>query len=231
MYTGPNIAKNGLVLCLDAGNIKSYPGTGTEWTDLSSHDNHATMYGSVPFSIDTFGCFDFATATGAASASSSLGFTFASNMIPRTGNFTLSCWVKNPNTSVGQVGLFSNAGGGDGYRFGVGRDAVYFLIGPDYTEGGIGYGTTLSDAIWYNITAVFNRTGASVVVFVNGAQYNSSSIPASQTQMQNNPPGLVRSACCSIYTGKLATFFVYNRDLSSSEILQNYIAHKTRYGL
>ena len=31
-----NIVTNGLILNLDAGNYKSYPGTGTIWTDLTS---------------------------------------------------------------------------------------------------------------------------------------------------------------------------------------------------
>jgi hypothetical protein len=36
MYAnGPKIVTDGLVLCLDAANSKSYPGTGTAWNDLS----------------------------------------------------------------------------------------------------------------------------------------------------------------------------------------------------
>lgn len=33
----PQIIRNGLVLCLDAANSKSYPGTGTTWSDLSGN--------------------------------------------------------------------------------------------------------------------------------------------------------------------------------------------------
>jgi hypothetical protein len=105
-----NIVENGLVLYLDAGTSTSYPGTGNTWIDLSGNGNTATMYGSVPFSTDVAPCFDFATATGADAANSSLGFTFGSNMIPTTGDFTFSCWIKNPNASTAQIGLFSNSG-------------------------------------------------------------------------------------------------------------------------
>jgi len=35
----PKIATDGLVLCLDAANVKSYPGTGTTWFDLSGRNN------------------------------------------------------------------------------------------------------------------------------------------------------------------------------------------------
>jgi hypothetical protein len=39
----PSIVMNGLVLCLDAGNSKSYPGSGTTWTDLSGNGNTGTL--------------------------------------------------------------------------------------------------------------------------------------------------------------------------------------------
>jgi len=38
-----NIVSNGLVLCLDAANTKSYPGSGTTWSDLSSNGNNGTL--------------------------------------------------------------------------------------------------------------------------------------------------------------------------------------------
>jgi len=46
---GPNIVKNGLVLSLDAGNVKSYPGSGTSWTDLSENGNTGTLTNGPTF--------------------------------------------------------------------------------------------------------------------------------------------------------------------------------------
>jgi hypothetical protein len=228
----PRIITDNLVLALDAGNTKSYPGSGTTWTDLSGSGNNATMYGSVPFSTDVAPCFDFATATGANAANSSLGFTFGSNMIQTTGDFTFSCWVKNPNASVGQTGLFSNSGGGDGYRFGVGLNGVYVLIGPTYTEFIIPFSSTLSSSLWYNVVAVFSRTTASILVYLNGVFQNSGSIPVSQTAFNGAAvPGLVRSACCEIYKGKLAGFSAHNKALTATEISQNYNALRSRFSL
>jgi hypothetical protein len=43
-FEGPaGIPTNGLQLWLDAGNLDSYPGTGTTWYDLSSQGNHMTL--------------------------------------------------------------------------------------------------------------------------------------------------------------------------------------------
>ena len=39
----PSIVMNGLVLALDAANSKSYPGSGTTWTDLSGNSNTGTL--------------------------------------------------------------------------------------------------------------------------------------------------------------------------------------------
>jgi len=209
------IVKNGLILDLDAAKKDSYPGTGTIWRDISGNRNNATMFGAVPFVNDVTSCFDFASATGINAANSSLGFTFGSNMIPRTGNFTLSCWIKNPNLS-NQTGLFSN-GGPDGYRFGINRTGAYYLIGPTYIEGQINFSSSLLTTLWYNVVAVFSRTTAQVLVYLNGVIQGVVNIPASQTIFQATAPGIVRSACCSIYTG--------------TEVLQNYNATKGRFGL
>jgi len=228
----PSIITSGLVLCLDAANRKSYPGSGTTWTDLSGRGNNATMFGSVPFETDVTSCFNFATATGANAANSSLGFTFVSNMIQTTGDFTFSCWVKNPNASVGQTGLFSNSGGGDGYRFGVGLNGIYVLIGPTYTEFVIPFSSTLSSSLWYNVVAVFSRTTASILLYLNGVFQNSGSIPVSQTAFNGaQVPGLVKSACCEIYTGKIAGFSAHNKALSAAEVQQNFNALRGRFGI
>jgi len=231
-YTPKIVTDSSLVLYLDAGNPKSYIGSGTDWNDLSGNGNNGTAYGSPPFSTDGRGCFDFSSVTGANSAAASLGFTFASNMVQTTGNFTFECWVKNPTNTSGQTGMFSNAGSGDGYRFGVGYDGVYCLIGPNYTEFGIGFASNLNSALWYHVVTTWDRTSAyRINLYRNGVYQNYGGIPTTQTAMQSGAPGIVRSPCCGLYTGKLAAMKVYNRLLTADEILQNYNSTKTRFGL
>ncbi len=233
-YVGPELITSGLVLALDASDKNSYPGSGTTWYDLSGGGYHATMYGSVPFGADGKGSFDFATVTGTFPSNATLGFTFTANMVPTTGNFTFNTWIKNPPTNSGQCGFFSNAGGADGYRFGIGKDAVYFLIGPTYTEAGVSFLGTLNSTSWYNVTAVFARGEATpqIRTYLNGVFQSSVNFPASQTAFTAYTPGMVRSPCCMpIYNGKVSTFSVYNRTLSTAEILQNYNVTKTRFGI
>jgi hypothetical protein len=225
----PQIVRDGLVLYLDAANIKSYPGTGTNWANLSSNNFNATMHGSVPFTTDITKCFDFSTATGGATANASLGFTFTNNMIPTTGNFTLSFWLKNLNSSSGQVGLFSNAGGGDGYRFGVGLNGIYYLIGPTYKEGTINFLSSISATLWSNVTVVFSRTTLEILLYLNGQYQGMTTLSAPQNAFTNTAPGIVRNPCCTIYTGKISNISAYNRGLSANEIKKNFEALRGRH--
>lgn len=233
---GSSVATSSLVLYLDAVNSKSYNGT-TTWFDLSPSKVNGSMFGTVPTSSDGGGCFDFSTVSGSYSGDASLGFTFASNMIPLTGSFTLNTWIKNPPTSVGQCGLFSNAGGADGYRFGIGLNGCYVLVGPTYSEPIIYFTNTLSASLWYNVCMIFDRAGTNSggtpqwQLYLNGVYQTATNMAGSQTSFTNAAPGLVRSACCGLYTGKIATFSAYGRALSAVEIQQNFNALRGRFGL
>jgi Concanavalin A-like lectin/glucanases superfamily len=231
---GPLIVTNGLVMCLDAGNANSYPGTGTTWKDVSNNGNNATMYGnpSTLFDPDANGCFNFASVSGSPSYNASLGFSFTNNMVPVSGNFTFECWVKNPTNTAGQTGMFSNAGGGDGYRFGVGYDGVYCLVGPNYTEFDLSFTNNLNSSLWYHVVTTWDRTsGYAINLYRNGTYQNNNGIPSTQTASQNGAPGIVRSLCCGVYTGKLAIMKVYNRLLTQTEIYQNFNALRGRFGI
>jgi len=234
---GSSIATANLVLHLDALNSKSNRGT-TTWFDMSDSGANGTMFGTVPLSADGGGCFDFATVTGAGAGSASLGFTFVNNMIPTTGSFTFSTWIKNPPAAVGQCGLFSNAGGADGYRFGIGRDGCYVLNsgagGVGYSEPQLGFSSALTATDWYNVVMIFDRANATPQwnLYSNGILQSSTNMVAgANTAFTNSAPGLVRSACCSLYTGKIATFSAYSRALSAAEVLRNFVALRGRFGL
>ena len=236
LSAGPDIFESGLVLHLDAGNRKSYPETGIMWYDLSGNGNHATMFGSVPYVNDIVNCFDFATVTGSFANVASLGFLFSNNMVPRSGNFTFSCWVKNPNSVSSQIALFSNTGNIDGYRFGVSAVNAYYLIGgPNYSfysESAINFTSPLSTSSWHNVVMVYDRVNSSILLYRNGVLQGSSSISLTQeTITSDNPPGIVRAPCCQLYTGKLAGFSVYDKGLNAQEISQNFVALRGRFGL
>ena len=55
---GANAVEDGLVFCVDAANKRSYPGTGTTWTDLTG-ENNGTLTNGPTFSSDNRGSIEF----------------------------------------------------------------------------------------------------------------------------------------------------------------------------
>lgn len=227
----PSFVTDSLVLFLDAQNIKSYNGT-TTWSDISGQGNHGTMFGTVASNTTGIAYYDFAGATTPNNLfNANMGFSFASNMVTTTGDFTLSVWVKDIASTIGQNGLFGNTGSADGWRFGVAKNGVYWLIGPTYREGNIYFITPISDSNWHNVVAVFKRSALVIDVYLDGV-YQASSVPlySPQTAFTNTAPGLVRNGCCTpIYTGKISILTAHNKALSATEINTNFNALRGRF--
>ena len=209
------------------------------WLDLSGSNNNPLNYNNTVIYKDTKGVayWDFVNTTssigsGNMAPGAQAGFTMTTNPIPTSGNFTISAWIKSPPGS-GQLGLFSNAGSTDGFRFGPSNADMYFLIGyQTYNEGGISYLSAQPSNKWFNVVGVFNRNNLLVSCYVNGVFQNSASISSGSAATSTSAnPGIVRSGCCSLWTGKLSHFSTYSKALSAAEILQNYNALRARYGL
>lgn len=84
---GPKIVTDGLVLCLDAADTLSYPGSGTTWTDLSGRGNHHTITGSPTYSSGRF------TLDG-----STQGFTRATSMNGVSSTNTVVIWYSTTDS-------------------------------------------------------------------------------------------------------------------------------------
>ena len=88
-FAGPDISESGLVLALDAGNIKSYPGIGTAWTDLSGRGGIGTLTNGPTFNSANGGSFSFDGIDDYVSSVSNL--TLANN-------FSVSLWLRSTNS-------------------------------------------------------------------------------------------------------------------------------------
>jgi len=220
---GPNTVTSGLVLELDAGNIKSYPTTGTTWFDKSGNANNGTLINGPTFNTGSLGSIVFDGVDDYATVSSSL-FTFG------TGDFTLDIWVKPLSfTTYGHMLSLP-----DQNTF-----TLKFDTTADSPEGGLiyyypntNYGTTplwkATLNIWNNITLV--RLSNVGYTYLNGT------FTGTRGNFNNN----ITTQLLSIHKGypsgelaasQMATIKVYNRALSADEVLQNYNATKGRFGL
>jgi hypothetical protein len=247
----PRTVTDGLVLALDAGNPRSYPGSGETWIDLSARGNNATRtneggYGGQ-VTYNSSGFFDFSVNSPSATAGplAGNGFTMNNLVIPTTGSFTLSSFVRR-NPAVKATGdretIFSNATGADGWRFGINGDgSIYYLIsgpsGSGYQEGGLG-GTTLVNGNWHIMTAVFDRAAQlgtyTVYGYIDGVSSGSVAITAGaggNVAFTGLLPGVGYRGCCDVFAGQIATVSAYNRALTATEIQQNFNALRGRFGI
>ena len=89
LFHSPKIVTDGLVLALDAANPKSYPGSGTTWTDMSENSHNATLH-SVTHSSANGGVFVL--------GGSSSSFIDNNTINLASSNFTVFCASRHTNT-------------------------------------------------------------------------------------------------------------------------------------
>ena len=219
---GPNIIQSGLVLSLDAGNVRSYPGSGTTWFDASGNGNHATFQNGPIFSSDGKGSIEFdGTDDGLSGPKPTLSAVTLEYYCKLTGNSTggYPHLVMSGNTFIGFIGNTSSA------RFRI-------SINP-----GAGYSEITSDLL--NPSTKFNLysmtyDGTTVRMFVNGVQQASTMNIASTFYLMTGTAYQLSATSTPSYDkapNRMASFRMYNRALSASEILQNFNMTKTRFGL
>lgn len=86
LYHSPRIPTDGLVLCLDPANPKSYPRSGSTCYDLSKNGNHATLYNTATFSTENNGIFKTQN-------SSFIGVPHSSSL-NLTSGLSIGIWVR-----------------------------------------------------------------------------------------------------------------------------------------
>jgi hypothetical protein len=210
---------NGLVLCLDAGITTSYPGSGTSWFDISGNNNTGiltngpTFTGSNAGAIVFDGSNDCIVVNNNASILSSTAYTKIAWFYPTsfaTGNNILS-------------------GGNSGQHAFWLQTSNKLYAGHNGSWSTVASASTLSLNTWYCGAVTFN-TSTGWVLYLNGIQENTS---ASTTTFTGNGEILVGaySTGANVFTGRIANVLVYNRVLSASEVLQNYIVTKRRFNI
>ena len=212
----PSIVMNGLVLCLDAGNRKSYPGIGTTWTDLSGRGNNGTLINSPTYNSSTGGYLSFNGTTQYATCS---GTPLNVTSYTKSVWFRLSTLATNNNLVSCSPGHF-----------------MYFSATNKLYCGHSDWGnyqaypstTNFSTATWYNACLTFNTTDG-MVLYVNGIQ--DSTYTAVKTQAAGGGIEIASFGAGNFLTGDISHVSVYNRSITASEIQQNFNALRGRFGI
>jgi hypothetical protein len=229
-HRGPTIITDGLVLYLDAANPKSYPTTGTTWSDLSGNENNGTLINGPTFnslnggSIVFDGVNDYITRN--VSINTGTNFTVSAWIYPTILGTTRRAVVANSYNYVTRNGwLFSTAGSGINNTF-------FLSIGADNAVI-VAPANTLNINEWVYITATCQNGGGTTILYKNGQVVAKSGTAGTITYTTNqfNVGYRLIGVTPDPYTGRIASIQVHNRVLSQQEVLQNYNATKSRYGL
>ncbi len=210
----PSIVTDGLKVCFDAANPKSYPGSGTTWYDLSGNDNHGTLLNEPSFSSDKGGCFVFD------GTNDRISFTLVATK-------TVCFWGRLASDFENLAALVATSSNGDGSLRVEGPGVGGRFRSPgdtnDFQKSGY------APQLMMNGEANLAVSSGQLVV------------PHGRTMLQDyyvgalGPSRGLRTISHDFmsrrYKGRVYAVLLYNRHLTFSELLQNYHAFKGRFGL
>lgn len=211
----PSIARNGLILHLDAANIKSYSGSGTTWSDLSTSKNNVTLVNTPTYNNAGYFTFDGVNEQG----------NLASTIATEAPSFSSFSWIyRNDSTTVDTI-------------FGASGKYGAFLL---TTDGRLRLQTAssnvfsiesnaslISNATWYHVGVT--RGSSTDKLYINGVEVASGTVTRLRTFGDMDRIGQTFNT--DYFNGRISNIVVYNRELSVSEIKQNFEALRGRYSI
>jgi len=215
----PSIVRDGLVLYIDPANTKSYIGSGTDVTDISSGALTGTLDG-VGFNAANNGTFVFDGLDDEA-------------LIDTPGDlniFTVEAWAY-PTGYSGSSCIVS-----DSYP-GTTSTVNYCILSNGVWRGGLFqagwyYSPTMTQALdeWQHV--VYTYDGTNQTIYKNGVSGGSTTTYSGSPI--NSTVGIKlgrRWDLTDFHEGNLGSVKIYNRALLADEITQNFEATRGRYGI
>jgi hypothetical protein len=228
LYHSPRIVTDGLVLCLDAANVKSYPGSGTTWTDLSGVGNTGTLTNGPTYSSANGGQFGFDGVDDMV--------IIPENSALNTQTPSVEVWVKTNATS--QNGFWFEKGNVNSQYSLFQEGAViqwrqFFSSGQGLTNLSTTTATYMNTSNWYQIVGTFSSGRRRL--YINGNLVNSDTQSGTINTNTNGSSigvyGGFNGSRGYYYNGSIAMVRVYNKELDASEVRQNFNALRGRFGI
>lgn len=216
----PKIVTNGLTLVLDAANRRSYPGSGTSWNDLSGNANTGTLTNGPTFDSANGGSIVFDGSNDYVDCGNSLSTQFSSNSI------TVSCFAKISSV-VSKNTLISFNGAFNFFLPGNRLTTTYQLYWDSTSSWKNGIKSDWNVNQWYNFG--WTISGVDLIFYVDGVPNGTSTLSVNFTPSSVTRIGFANAG--EYATGNIANIQVYNRALSAQEILQNFNATRSRFGV
>ena len=221
-FTGPNIVTDNLTFAIDAGSARSYPGSGTTVTDLSG-PNNVTLSG-VGFATNNGGVFTYDGVDDQGTAGDFFNYQA----------FTINLWVNPGSTQVQYADIIDNDHNGNRnwvcQQSGNSQNVYSFGVHGASFENSYTGNFTLTAGDWVNLTFTYDGTRVrgynNGVLFATGAALGTTINYSAQDFHIGRWGGGGR-----YWEGEYGPLYCYNAALSAAQILQNFNAQKSRFGL
>jgi len=234
-YFGPQRATGGTIYTFNGYTIHQFNSAGTftlttdvVWNDTSGNNNNGTLNYSPTYSNQNRGSLVFNGSNNFVSISSLASFNFSS---------TMSVFVWHKNIGGDYRGVIANTYGGGGFDlrygrenfFGGGNNGTILNVSINTSSGTFSRSINAELNVWGNYGFTYN--GSSLIAYKNGVSFSTISASGS-VSITSNPVIIGRNLVGSEFlSGNVAKASIYNRALTASEVLQNYNATKSRFGL
>jgi len=222
----PSIVRDGLQLYLDAANSKSYPGSGTTWTDLSGNENNGVLENGPVYSSDNSGSIIFDGVNDIVNCGSS-------NTLNITSSLTINAWIFPTGFGEGNFGRIVDRANANAYALFLDNTGTFATNGIRYLVNNAAGTGSISNIVtlntWQNF--VLSHLGTSAILYKNGfsvGTINGQTLPS----VPNQPLYIGnRNALDRTFQGSISQVSIYNKALTANEIKQNFNALRGRYGL
>ena len=229
------IIKNGLVFNMDAANRASYINGNTKAFNTTNLSQSGSLINDVSFNSENQGVFIFDGVDDYVDC----GNMYRSQLSNATA-LTIHFWAYSTSSS-NRILLDFKEGTSRIVIQRYSNSKLYLYVNGINAE----YTNSTSLNTWYHITYVFNGSESSnsnkLKLYVNGVEIAgasfsgtvSTSIGAFTSAMESKIGALYNLFNPSTYNwqGDIGPIHFYNRALSSTEVLHNYNALKSRFGL
>lgn len=244
---GSSVVRAGLILYLDATNVKSYPGSGTSWKDLSGVGNDFTAIHPIVL-VDESNPLNRHFVYNATDRYAILSVTPESFNYNRS-SFAVCGWVRygsQPNSGNGVIVSKWNSDNSLANEFMLGtNDVGQFKFSVDLNDGlmpdnqlndSVLSTTTIVPNVWYCVCGVFNNGTTSI--YVNGTLENTIS-NATYTAVNPNTFSYLQVARIGGYgatpaqhsSGNVSIVQMYTQSLSAADINYNFNVQRGRHGV
>jgi hypothetical protein len=216
----PKTITDGLVLYLDAANTRSYPGSGTVWSDLSREGNNGTLTNGPTFNSGNGGSIVFDGTNDSVDCGNS------TNLQITVGS--VNTWFRGTQQGVNYNGIVVKQ---NAWGIFINQSTLHTYDWGN--SAGRNTGINVSDNVWRNVCLTFTETVGTPTnnarIYINGILILTTTIK----HLNQSAPFLLGygNSPNQYLQGSISQTSIYNRALSATEILQNYNATKGRYGL